>query len=168
MASTSIREILAEAIRAEADGYHFYMMAAGSSSDPMGKKVFQELADEELAHLDYLKLQLASMEQTGAPDTKASLDRKPAFKEPHPIFSPELRERLGKAHYEMSALSVGAQLELAAMRFYTDAASRATEPVLKDMFEELASWEKTHYDMLLGEMKNLRDDYWAGGGFSPF
>ncbi len=157
-----------EALRAEIDGHHFYLMAAQSTADAQGRAVFARLADEELQHARFLKAQYRALLDTGRPDATVKLGQPTPLAGAQPIFSPQLRERLGQAHFEMSALSIGMQLELSAIQFYTAQADRAAFPEVAAFFRELAAWEKGHYDALDRQHQALRQDYWAGGGFSPF
>jgi rubrerythrin len=157
-----------EAMQAEVDGYHFYMMAAHSISDAQGREIFEQLAQEEMEHVRFLKTQYASLVERGAPDATATLPKPHELSGTSPIFSAAIKDRLGEAHYEMSALSIGVQLELSAIQFYSAQAEAASEPVVADFFRELAAWEKGHHDALSRQLQSLRDDYWSGGGFSPF
>lgn len=161
-------EGLYKAILSENDGYHFYLMAANSTQDPKGKKVFEELAQEELNHMEFLKRQFSSLRKTGKPDKEAKLGTAKGLKKPFPIFSDLLKDRLSNAHFEMSALSIGVQLELLAISFYKLQADRVTDPFVKEFYKELADWESGHYRALLTELDSLKDDYWQAGGFSPF
>ena len=85
-----------------------------------------------------------------------------------PIFSEHLKSRLQDAHYEMSALSIGIQLEQSSMAYYKEQAGRHADPAIRAFFEELADWERGHYEALTRQQESLKDDYWYGAGFSPF
>ncbi|MBI4860666.1 MAG: ferritin family protein [Candidatus Riflebacteria bacterium] len=156
------------AIQDEAKGYHFYMMAAGSTKDSQGKGVFTRLAMEELGHLQFLRTQYSALLQTGKPDEKARLGRRPRTAAPATIFSPEIYARLKEAHYEMSALSIGMRLEAAAVKLYTEMARQATDETVRKFFDELVAWETGHYDALSHQHEALQARYWAAGGFTPY
>ncbi len=159
---------LKEAIKAEGDGYNFYMMAAGNSVDPKGKEVFQMLAREELEHVKYLRIQYNSILNNGTPDASVSLPKRAVLDGESPIFSPAIKSRIKDAHLEMSALSIGIQLELNAINFYREQAEAADDQVITDFYNELVEWESGHYNVLLTQQENLKEDYWDAGGFSPF
>lgn len=163
-----ILEGLKKAIAAERDGYNFYLMAAASTEDPKGRDVFRQLADEELEHERYLRGHYKAMAETGQLDPGLKLGGRHELSGPHPIFSEELRTRAASAHFEMSAVSIGAQLELNAIQFYKGEAEAAGDPAVVAFYEELAAWEKGHYDALSLELQGLREDYWSDAGFSPF
>ena len=166
--SDRIIEGLAEAVKAETDGYHFYMMASSSTQDEKGKEVFEQLAQEELTHVKFLKAQHDSLKETGKIDPNIKLGRPADRSGMSPIFSPNIKTRAKEAHYEMSALSIGIQLELSAVKHYKTQANAADDTDIKAFFNELAEWESSHHDALSRQLEELRDDYWAAGGFSPF
>jgi rubrerythrin len=163
-----VAEVLKKAIQAEIEGQHFYRMAARSTDDPRGREVFERLAQDEVAHEKFLRAHLRSILETGRPDADAKLGRPTDFSGSSPIFSEALRSRIGEAHYEMTALSVGIQLELAAEKFYRRASEETADPQLEQQLRELADWEAGHYRALLVQQEELKEDYWAASGFSPF
>jgi len=170
MAATprDIAEALKSAVQTERDGYHFYMMAASSTEDAQGKQVFQTLAREEQEHARYLAAHYKALTETGKPDPSVRLGARAELSPENPIFSPALRARAAQAHYEMTALSVGMQLEQASVAFYRDLAAKAQDPGLVAFLEELASWEEGHLEALRRQHELLRDDYYADGGFARF
>jgi len=161
-------EALREAIQAEVEGQHFYRMAAASTQDPKGKEVFEKLAQDEVTHEKFLKAHYASMLETGKLAEGAKLPAATAYDGSSPIFSDAIKNRVEDAHYEMTALSVGIQLELSAIKFYKQASQIATDPVLKQYFLELSNWESGHYQALLVQQDALKEDYWRSSNFSPF
>ncbi|MBI4861477.1 MAG: ferritin family protein [Candidatus Riflebacteria bacterium] len=162
-----LTEGLEQAMVAESDGYHFYMMAAENTSDEQGKSAFRALAQEELDHLQFLKTQYQALISTGKPDENARLGHRAEFSGASPIFSTALMSRVKEAHYEMSALSIAIGLELSAVQHYGKLAQESADATVKAFFAELSDWESGHYEALLRQQETLKDDYWAAGGFSP-
>ena len=68
----------------------------------------------------------------------------------------------------MSALAIGIQLELDAQKFYRELAGTTSEPVVKKFLLELADWEAGHYQALLRQQQELKEDYWTENGFAAF
>ena len=118
---------LMKAMQAEVDGHNFYKMAANSADDEKGKEVFMALAQDEVEHYVFLKAQYDSFLKSGKADTKVKLG-KPSQSGDSPIFSDSFRTRIKEAHYEMTALSIGIQLEMSAIRFYRGEAEAAPDP----------------------------------------
>jgi len=160
---------LKQAVQAEIEGQHFYLMAARSTTDERGRKVFEYLAEEELRHATYLKAQYQSIVEHGRLDAQLKIGTKLAdLAGGSPIFSDRLKARLGEAHFEMTSLAVGIQLEHSAMQFYRDHAARTTDPTARQFFTELAEWETGHHDALSRQQETLKEDYWHDNSFSPF
>ena len=163
-----IADALLKAMQAEREGQHFYMMAAQTCEDAKGRAVFEQLAAEELEHARFLKAQYQSVLDTGGPDKSLKLGPPTDLSGPSPIFSEKIRDRIKDAHFEMTALSVGAQLELDAQKYYTEQAAETDDDIIKAFYLELAAWEAGHYRALLAQQDSLKEDYWSASGFAPF
>jgi rubrerythrin len=163
-----VLEGLLEAIKAEGDGYHFYTMAAASTEDEKGRETFRMLALEEHEHLKYLKAQYKSILESGNPDSNIKLPKQKSYEGLSPIFSESIKKRIKKSHFEMSSLSIGMQLEMGAIKHYTEQRDLADDEVVKNFYQELVDWESEHYRLLSQQQDYLKEDYWAAGGFSPF
>ncbi len=163
-----LSDALLKAAMAEREGHSFYMMAANTTQDPKGKAAFEQLAHEELEHLGFLKSHYDSLLQTGKLNPTARLGHSVAFAGDSPIFTASIKQRIRDAHFEMSALAIGIQLERDAIKFYQEQAQTAIEPEARKFFGELAEWEAGHYNALLRQQEELKGEYWSGAGFSPF
>jgi len=159
-------EGLRGALRAERTGFEFYRLAAERTEDPAGRATFLRLAEDEKAHFEFLSRHYRSLLEKGRLAEETHLAHVPEAA--HAIFSPELKGRLGQAHFEMSALAIAAQLELNGLNHYRALAQRTQLPEARRFFEELAAWEKEHYDAFLRQQQELQEAYWAEAGFAPF
>src|SRR4030067_1609226 len=152
------KEILAAALRqamqAEWDGNNYYRMVAEKTSDPGGRETFNMLASEELLHFEFLKAQYKAVMESGTPNEGLVLEEKRSPNDAGPIFSAHFKKRLAGAHFEMSALSIAAQLELSAIHFYKGESEKSSIPAVKKFFQELANWESIHYRSLLQQQKS--------------
>jgi len=160
-------EALKSAMEAEMTGHHFYKNAAATTSDPQGRETFARLAREELHHFNYLKKQYQSILQTGEFDFSEPLAGKGEDAAAKTIFSPQLKARIQQSHFEISALSVGMQLEMNAVRFYQQCADDSRDPQVKELFQQLADWERGHHDDFVRELDALKEDYWQANNFVP-
>ncbi len=164
----TLKDGLRRAAMAELEGHNFYMMASVTTRDAKGKEIFEQLAREEMDHFNFLKAHYDSVVKTGNLSDDAQLGARGAFDGAWPIFSRELKNRAGEAHYEMTALSVGIQLEHDAMLFYQQHAEKLDEPAAKKLFNDLSAWEQGHYHALLRQQESLKHQYWESAGFEPF
>ena len=163
-----ILEGLKIAIQGERTGHEFYKMAAKNTKDPSGKKVFEQLAEEEAEHFRFLTAQYKSFLDAGRLNKDVKLTRPHALGRDNPIFSKDFKKRLKQSHFEMSALAVAVQLELNGINHYRAEAQKATDPDLKRFYEELVAWETGHYDAFVKEQQQLQEEYWSEAGFAPF
>lgn len=159
---------LKTAMEAEMTGHQFYLHAAEATDDPQGKATFARMAREELEHFHALKGQYAAVLDNGLFDGKHVLLETPDPESVSPIFSPQFRERVGQQHFEMSALSVGLQLELNAITHYQKSAEESKDSEVKAFFTKLMEWEQGHYDSFSEELKQLREEYWQENDFMPY
>jgi len=143
-------------------------MVAGTVEDSKAMTMFRKLAADELQHLDFLKKQYNSFLATGKPDVQAVLSAVTEYPGESPIFDESFKQRITNAHQEMSALSIGIQLEFNAIRFYRAEAEAAGEATVKKFYLELSEWESSHYQALLKQYNSLKEDYWHAAGFAPF
>lgn len=158
---------LKEAMLAEQAGIEFYTTAAEKTADVQGKAVFQQLADEERQHLDYLRRQMGHrLNNTRFEPLTGGSAIDPA--KASPIFSRELINRLGTAHWEMTALSVGLVLEQNAIQRYRQLAEKAESVEGKEFFNALVRWEESHAAALQKQLETLREFYWQQARFAPF
>ena len=163
-----IREVLKKAYQIEVDGYTFYSMAADRAEKPAVQELFDKLARDEVQHKAYLQSVIGSYEDKGVeaftihrrdPDLKAFTDT---------IYTDAFKAQARDADFEMGVLSIGMTLETRAIQYFTTAAKRASEDEVRDFYQFLADWEKSHLDTLQKLYGGVREDYWADGGFSPF
>lgn len=165
---TSLLEGLGKAIETERTGQHFYRLVAGAVADEKGRAVFATLAAEEESHEAFLKAHYRSLLESGALDAAATLGPRAGLEGDNPIFSEQVKARAGAAHAEMTALSIGIQIELSSVQAYRDQAAKAPSAEARAFFQELADWESVHYHALLRQQEALKEDYWSAGGFAPF
>ena len=158
---------LKEAILTEQTGVQFYTVAAANTTDDKGREVFRQLARDEAEHQLWLGRQYGHLVnstpwETFKPAPHADLSG------PSPIFSEGLRSRIGEAHWEMTALSVGLALEEATVIRYRKLAQAADQPEVRRFFEELAKWEESHAEALSRQSNLLKEAYWREARFAPF
>ena len=158
---------LKEAILTEQTGVQFYTVAAANTTDAQGREVFQQLARDEAEHQQWLRRQYGHLVgdtpwETWRPVHHADLSG------PSPIFSDGLRSRIGEAHWEMTALSVGLTLEDATVIRYRNLAQATDQPDVRQFFEELAKWEESHAEALRRQSELLKESYWSEARFAPF
>ncbi|MBN2465899.1 ferritin family protein [candidate division WOR-3 bacterium] len=158
---------LKEAIMTEETGIQFYTAAAARTTDTRGREVFELLARDEAEHKEWLRRQYGHVAE-GTPWEEFRPKSHADLSGPSPIFSDQLRARIGEAHWEMTALSVGLALEEATIARYRALAGAAERPDVRRFFEELAKWEESHAEALSRQSSLLKESYWQEARFAPF
>lgn len=138
------------AMEAEQEAAAFYADAAQKTANPLGRELFDQLADFERYH--YTKLT----------DLEKSLRDKDAFIEyegreltlsmPSEVDSKEAN-KMGVM--EIITLAINAERD--AEKRYTALAEQTTDPTGQDMFKRLAAEEHIHYRILSDEYYNLNN-----------
>lgn len=168
MDQNSLLRAIKAALEAEMTGHQFYIHAAATTEDPQGRATFERMAKEELEHFHLLKNQYAAVLEKGTIDPSFAIVDVPDPETTSPIFSSEFRDRVGQQHFEMSALSIGMQLELNAIRHYQQSADDCVDRDVKNFFLGLVRWEQGHYDGFAHELEQLREEYWQANDFLPY
>jgi rubrerythrin len=157
---------LETALQTELNGIEFYRMAAERTEDEKGKKAFKMLADDELKHFNAIQQQYKSLVDTRKWGT-VDLGKISIFEGMSPIFTEELNKRVQGKHFEVTALSIGAQLEADSIDFYRKMKEQSTDPAAKELYSQLQKWEETHLNALTRQLELIKEDYWNEQRFSP-
>lgn len=59
-------------------------------------------------------------------------------------------------------------LETNAIKYFSTAATEASEQEVKGFYQSLGDWEKQHFDALKTLYDSVREDFFASGNFAPF
>lgn len=167
-----ILEILDFAMTMEQEGKFFFSEWSGRVKSPTTKKLFQELAKWEEEHWQYLAGQRNALEKTGkiipGEATIAAAEQKALetfYQRGAGETSPtEVNRCMG----DLSALRLAITIEHDLHEFYGNAAAKAMDPDLKEMFEMLSRWEQNHHEILENEYNELKQEFWSEMGFQPF
>jgi Fur family ferric uptake transcriptional regulator len=157
------RDALRIAIATERSGLEFYTRAAGLTTDPRGRTVFQRLAAEEREHLATLE---ARYRELLGEDPQ--LESRPTFlffKGAAAGLFAEGAEKLRKGVDDQQALLIGIKCERGSHKFFKRYGERFEDSEGKRIFLEFADEEKAHLDLLIGEYRALRER--LGGRRAP-
>jgi rubrerythrin len=166
MINTIVQE-LKRAINTEIDGYDFYIAAAESVDDEKGKKLFRQLAKEELDHLKALKSLSIALEKEGkwieyeeAVDLGISIleeEKVPLF--PNKELIPKL---LGPNATDIDALNFAIKIEAEAIGYYSAALKNSSNKEEESFFSALRNIERAHLKLLRWELDSLvKKGYWS-------
>lgn len=150
------------AIKFEQEGREFFLQAAERTQHPLGQRLFQSLANDELVHLRRVtEIFEALQNRQEWPQTQGH-----EAKTFHTIFE-EAKERLKEIvkpqEDDIEALKLGLELEERGYKFYHDLAEEASDKPEREFFQELAAAEDNHYQIIQSTIKYLEspEDWYA-------
>ncbi len=153
------REVIESAIQMEKDGIRFYTETAEMVDNPVGKRLFLSLVEDEKKHLE--KLEEASR---GMGFKAGEQDKKPFPEKVRSIFSDipgEVRESIDIDARETEALRTAIRMEEEGIRHYSrKLAGMGGEAA--ELAEFIVKEEKSHRDILENTLTYLTDhNSWA-------
>jgi rubrerythrin len=150
------RDIIELAIQMEKDGIEFYNRAADEVENPLGKKMFKSVVEDEKRHLAKLKSAFARMEFSDVGEEKA----KELFGKIKTIFSeipPEVMEALDAHSEELDVIKGAMRMEEEGIKFYAEKCIG-----LQGKAGELCSFilqeEKNHRNILQNTLEFLEEN----------
>jgi Fur family transcriptional regulator, ferric uptake regulator len=149
------RDALRMAIATERSGLEFYTRAAAITRDRRGRTVFQKLAAEEEEHLSTLQKRYDELLRKDP-----QLESRPTFLffkgAASGLFSSgaeELRKGVG----DQQALLIGIRCERGSHEFFKRYGDRFEDSEGKQIFLEFAAEERDHLELLIRELRKLRE-----------
>jgi rubrerythrin len=152
----SVIETLGQAIANERKTQDFYLKAASRVLDESGRRMFQELAEEETAHLRVLHTEheslCAGQGWCSLPDraSLADVDLTPLrFKRS------ELEGRVRESSSDLDALIIAAEMENDSFVFYVEQFNAAADPLAKALYGDLINSERSHFETVMSNWEHL-------------
>jgi rubrerythrin len=147
------------ALEMERLGVRFYGEKADEATNPSVKDLFTGLKQMEESHVDYLSKILGHLK-----DESTFVDEMPPEESP---FQKINNEDVEFNFNEIAALRMAMLLEHDFSEFYKKAAENTEDPVGKQIYLKLATWEQEHEAVIRNELDNLMKEHWYDMGFSP-
>ncbi len=157
--------ILKKAILIEAEGEHFYQLAAEQSSNEDVKNAFLFLSEEEKQHGMWLRQLMQSLAPGNHFDLK-QLESDAEIKLPA-IFDFSKLKGQQRNTLEISVFHIGILMEKASLDYYRQAAEKSVNQDAQKLYVILAKWEMHHLDELEKTYDSLTEDWFDHQGFSP-
>ncbi len=166
MAEAKTLEILKKAILLEQQGMNFYGRIAEQTKSDSVRNIFTIMAEEEKKHREALSAQFQRYQKEGSFSFEGSLGSPNEFADK--VLSDKIKSEIDAAAYEAASISAAIGMEKQAIELYSSRAEDADDPEEKKLYEELASWEKTHVTFLNNIYNDLLEDAWYDNNFWPF
>ncbi len=167
--SNKIAKELQKTIKAEAEGYSFYLAAAKFVEDERGKKLFRQFAKDELDHLKALKSLSIALEKEGKwIEYEKAMDLSISMNEDEKLLLfPEknlIPELLGANATDVDALNFAIKIEEEAHAYYSNVFERSSSKEERSFIAVLRNLEETHLKLLKWELHSVT----IGGMWSDF
>ena len=157
---SGVVEALQLAIETEKKGYRFYRLAAKSTSDPKGKAVFNQLAQDEIEHMGVFTILYASLTNDEPWLTYEEALAKFGEAKPDEVIFPDEPIESQEGFDDLKALKEALEFEKKAVHFYQGQVQKVTGETAEAFYEKLVEIEEGHVKIIQAEIDSL-----AGTGF---
>lgn len=140
------------AVKMEQEAVDFYKKCAEKTNNPVGKKMFLSIAEDEQYHIA-----CAANIQKGQAVTPSEVRPLADMKKIFEDHKQAMLERVPSTADELEALNVAMKMEDEAITFYKEAAARAVTPEEKAFFECLIQDEEEHFRIFQNTHSFLSD-----------
>jgi rubrerythrin len=148
------------AVDIEDNGLVTFLKFARQTKHEFGKNMFIRLAMDENEHRRILVRQLHELSEGRA---WANIEvPKHKIEKVAPVMADKQQKTAGEpGPGEMDALKIALDLERKAAKFFRDQAGAASDPQARSLFEKLAEWEDSHFDLIQAEVDSINNTgYW--------
>lgn len=167
MTKNSAVDILKTAILLERRGKAFYTNVARQTENEAVREIFQMMAEEEDAHVEFLSKQFAHYEQNQA-FMKNEASEQPEDTAAVEILTEKIKNEISAASFEAAAISAAIDFENRAVEVYSKRAEEAEDENERELYQMLADWEKEHHHLLHKLNEDLKEKIWHDNNFWPF
>jgi rubrerythrin len=140
------------AIKMEQEAVDFYTKCAEKTNNPLGKKMFLSIAEDEKNHM---ACAIKVTQKQGFKPSEIT-----PFQNMKKIFEQnknDMLERVASTTGELEALELSIKMEQDAIAFYKKAAAQATNPEEKSLFDCLVNDEEEHLKIIQNTHSFLSD-----------
>jgi len=148
--SSEMLRSLRIAIEIEENGLTTFLKLARKAKQEAGKNMFIRLAMDENEHRGILVKQINRLLE-GKPWQSIDIPKSEIESVAPVIRERQQRSREESTLGETDALNTALDLERKAAEFFRKQAEQAREPQAKALFERLAEWEDSHFDIIQAE-----------------
>lgn len=124
----------------------FYLKNADRTQNPLGKKMFQQIGDDELEHYERLKqLHQKWAKQEKWPETVPLKVKDTVVKDILIDFVKKVNEKTKGDSDDLEAVRIALDFEAKGAKFYAEIRDASSDPKEKQFFDLLAMMENEHY-----------------------
>lgn len=151
-------QALKKALQMEIEGQEFYHKAGQKSDNPLAKKLFQHLVDEENVHIQKINEIYQEIEnKAGWPEKETTFQHKNSLKSVFKEAIMSMKPEVEISSSEIEALQTAMDMEDKSYSFYKSRAEEATSSAEQSFYQALTAEERGHYLTLLDSYEYLKD-----------
>lgn len=124
----------------------FYLKHAQRTNNPLGKRMFQQIGDDELEHYERIKQLYESWSKKERwPETVPLKVKDTVVKDILVEFVKMANEKTKGDSDDLEAVRIALEFEAKGAKFYAEIRDASSDPKEKDFFDLLARMEHEHY-----------------------
>lgn len=124
----------------------FYLKHAHRTTHPLGKKMFQQIGDDELEHYERIKqLHETWSKKERWPETVPLKVKETMVKDILVDFVKKANEKTRGDSNDLEAVRIALEFEAKGAKFYAEIRDVSSDPKERDFFDLLAKMEYEHY-----------------------
>ncbi|OGP67083.1 MAG: hypothetical protein A2169_08190 [Deltaproteobacteria bacterium RBG_13_47_9] len=124
----------------------FYLKHANRTKNPLGKKMFQQIGDDELEHYERLKeLHQKWSKQEKWPETVQLKVKDTIVKDILVEFVQKVDEKSKRDTDDLEAVRIALDFEAKGAKFYAELRDSVSDPREKEFFDLMSKIENEHY-----------------------
>ena len=151
-------EVLRFAVQMEIDGQEYYQKASKMSTNKLGQKLFQSLADEEYLHRRKFERIYDEIRRKHAwPEISAKPERTGTLKTTFTQAIEEVGSSVEVSRTELDAAKKAVDMENKSYDYYQAQAGKAHYNAERDFYQDLMAQERTHSLVLLDYLEYLEN-----------
>lgn len=139
-----LKEALQTALEFEKKGYGIYVEASEKTENPIVRKTFRYLADQEASHIERIKRYI----EEESPDVRLFGDKLPEVQRFFTMTVSEFKEKTELSDDDLKAHETALALEKSSYEFYKKQFEGTEDEKAKPFFEFLMEQESAHYALI--------------------
>ena len=151
--SVAVAEAIKIAIQMEKDGRAFYEEAAGKTKSELGKKIFLDLARDEVKHLKIFQEIFDGF--AGSSDWRQLINEYQSSVREIPVFKENPGTVCQADPNDVEAIRFAMDSERSAVDYYGKLAAETKNPQAEELFNKIREEEVYHYDLLQVHLDSL-------------
>jgi rubrerythrin len=151
-------QALETALQMEIEGKEYYHKAGQRSDNPLAKKLFQRLAEEENVHIEKVnEIYQAIKNKAKWPEKETTFKHEKSLRSVFREAIESMDREVKTSSTELEALKVAMNMEDKSYSFYRSRDKEAASSAEKSFYQALTAEEREHYLTLLDSYEYLID-----------